>query len=165
MNVDYDKIERFFITHLDMIYCTKSHLIVHLPELLEKAHYPELKSAILQTLDNVHTEISKMEVIYALLDSAYTEANAKGIKGYVADTFATIAEQGQDKELRDLSILFYLQNLESLEMATFQTLQMAAIKLKNRQVVTLLKENYQEAKANRTSLLLVVSKYITSGED
>jgi len=46
-------------------------------------------------------------------------------------------------------------------MASFQVLQMAAVKLKNKQIKQLLKENYDEAKADRTLLLLIAAKYIT----
>lgn len=66
-----------------------------------------------------------------------------------------------NQRVRDMSIIFYLQNIESVEMASFQVLQMAAVKLKNRQIRQLLKENYDEAKADRTLLLLIAAKYIT----
>ncbi|MDO7743345.1 MAG: DUF892 family protein, partial [Pedobacter sp.] len=59
-----------------------------------------------------------------------------------------------------LSIIFYLQNIESVEMASFQILQMAAVRLNNKHISQLLKENYEEAKSDRTLLLLISSKYI-----
>jgi ferritin-like metal-binding protein YciE len=65
-------------------------------------------------------------------------------------------------ELRDMSILFYLQNIESMEMASFQVLRIAAVKLKNKQIKQLLTENVDEAKESRTLLLLISAKYITS---
>jgi hypothetical protein len=60
-------------------------------------------------------------------------------------------------ELRDMSILFYLQNIESMEV-----LRIAAVKLKNKQIKQLLTENVDEAKESRTLLLLISAKYITS---
>ena len=81
---------------------------------------------------------------------------------FIEDAFEAINEQSGESELRDLSIIFYLQNIESVEMASFQILQMAAVKLKNKHVDQLLKENYNEAKADRTLLLLISSKYITN---
>jgi len=61
-----------------------------------------------------------------------------------------------------MSILFYMQNIESVEMASFQVLQIAAVKLRNKLVGQLLKENFDEAKADRTLLLLVTTKYVVS---
>jgi len=162
MSLDGDQLKTFFIGHLDKIYFAKLHLITRLPELLEQAHFSDLKAAILQTIDHVEKEISRMEMIYTILDSNYSDYKSKGLSGLVEDAFAAIQEHGRDKELRDLAILFYLQNIESVEMASFQILQIAAVKLKNKQVVSLLKENYEEAKADRTLFLLIASKYITA---
>lgn len=162
INFNKDKLRTFFIGHLDKIYCAKMHLITKLPSLLEKAHFTNLKSAIIETISHVEQEISRMELIYMILDSNYSDCNAKGLTGLVEDAFAAIKEQEADKELRDLAILFYLQNIESVEMASFQILQMAAVKLKNKQIAALLKENFEEAKADRTLFLLIASKYITS---
>jgi hypothetical protein len=49
-----------------------------------------------------------------------------------------------------------------MEMASFQILQIAAVKLKNNQIKQLIRENYDEAKADRTLMLLIAAKYITS---
>ncbi|TCC92395.1 DUF892 family protein [Pedobacter frigiditerrae] len=160
INFDGEKLKTFFIGHLDKIYCAKIHLITRLPQLLEQAHFADLKSAILETINHVENEISRMEMIYTILDSTYSDCNAKGLTGLVEDAFSAIQQQGKDRELRDLSILFYLQNIESVEMASFQILQMAAVKIKNKQIANLLKENYEEAKADRTLFLLIASKYI-----
>jgi ferritin-like metal-binding protein YciE len=55
-----------------------------------------------------------------------------------------------EPELRDLSVAFYMQNIESMEVASFQVLQMAAVKLKNKQIKQLTRENYDETKSDRT---------------
>jgi ferritin-like metal-binding protein YciE len=102
-----------------------------------------------------------MEVIYNLLDAEISKGSINGLTGLVDDAFEAIREQTGEAELRDMSIIFYLQNIESVEMASFQVLQMAAVKLKNKQIKQLLKENYDEAKADRTLLLLIAAKYIT----
>lgn len=165
INFDDKKLRTFFLEHLDKIYCAKIHLITRLPMLLEQVHFSDLKSAILETVSHVEDEISRMEMIYTILDSNYSDCNAKVLASLVEDAFAAIQQQGPDRELRDLSILFYLQNIESVEMASFQILQMAAVKLKNKQIAALLKENYEEAKADRILFLLIASKYITAGTE
>ena len=162
INFDGEKLKTFFIEHLDKIYCAKLHLITRLPKLLEQAHYSDLKSAIIETVNHVELEISRMEMMYTIMDEEYSDCNADGLNGLIEDAFSAIQKQGLDRELRDLSILFYLQNIESVEMASFQILQMAAVKLNNKQIATLLKENYEEAKSDRTLFLLIASKYITA---
>ena len=61
-----------------------------------------------------------------------------------------------------MSIIYYLQNLESLEMASLHALQMAAIKFNNDDINELLKDNFQEAKTERAMLRLLTAKYLTS---
>lgn len=155
------KLKTFFIDHLNRIYSAKLHLIDRLPLLSNEAYFSDLQNAIAETVQNVEKQIARMEMIYALLDKEVAPANVLGLTSLVDDAFEAIQRQKGDAVLRDLSILFYLQNIESVEMASFQILQMAAVKIKNQQVVQLLKENYEEAKADRTLFLLISTKYIT----
>jgi ferritin-like metal-binding protein YciE len=160
INLEPEQYRGFFINHLNRIYIAKEHLVVMLPKLVEKAQFIDLKNAIIDTVEAVRRQIARMEMIYALLDAEISHCSINGIKGLVDDAFQAIQEQSEQTELRDLSIIFYLQNIESVEMASFQILQMAAVQLKNRQISQLLKENYQEAKADRTLLLYISSKYV-----
>ncbi|SKB39950.1 DUF892 family protein [Daejeonella lutea] len=162
INLGSERLKFFFVRHLDRIYGAKQHLVARLPSLQEEAEFSDLKQAISETVADVEKQIARMEVIYTLLDAEVSKGSIHGLTGLVDDAFEAINEQNGEPELRDLSIIFYLQNIESLEMASFQILQMAAIKLKNKQVSQLLKENYDEAKADRTLLLLISSKYITT---
>jgi len=159
------KLKTFFIEHLNSIYSAKSHLIDNLPSLGQTVDDKDLVMGIQETTENVKKQIARMEIVYALLDSPVPDRKTRGLKGLIDEAFLAIAKQGADTLLRDLSILFYLQNIENVEVASFQLLQMAAVKLENRQVGMLLKENFEEAKKNRTLLLLISAKYITIASD
>jgi ferritin-like metal-binding protein YciE len=156
-----EKLKVFFINHLNRIYFAKAHLVNRLPQLASEVHFSDLSHAIQETVDDVEKQMARMEVIYAIMDSAIGKGSIHGLTGLIDDAFEAIKEQSGESELRDLSIIFYLQNIESVEMASFQILQMAAIKLKNKQISQLLKENYDEAKADRTLFMLIAAKYIT----
>jgi len=160
INFGHEKLKIFFVTHLDKIYAAKSHLIKHLPLLIDHIHLSDLQSAIQETLDNVGKQLARMEIIYSILDSEIGKGNFTGLAGLVDDAFADIANYASDPELRDLSIVFYMQNIESMEAASFKILQMAAVKLKNKQIQQLIAENYMEAKSDRTLLLLITAKYM-----
>lgn len=158
------KLKTFFVNHLDKIYSAKNHLVTHLPEIADEAHFSDLRAVIWETQGDVEKQIARMEIIYTILDAEIAKGNCSGLAGLVDDAFADIKLHCADPELRDLSIAFYLQNIESMEIASFQVLQMAAVKLKNKQIKKLIKENYDEAKADRTLLLLITTKYITAPE-
>lgn len=162
INLGSEKLRRFFITHLNRIYFAKLHLVKRLPEIADLAHFNDLQQAIADTTDEVRKQISRMHTIYALFNTEVTIETHKGLSGLVEDAFSAVKLQGNDPELRDMSILFYMQNIESVEMTSFQVLQIAAVKLKNEKVSELLKENFEAAKNSRALLLMVTAKYITS---
>ncbi|MBD1386722.1 DUF892 family protein [Mucilaginibacter rigui] len=154
------KLQIYFINNLDKIYQAKLHLVKHLPEIADEAHFTDLRHAILETLEDVERQLARMDIIYTMLDAENGKGNCNGLIGLVDDAFADIKLHSKEPALRDMSIAFYMQNIESMEMASFQVLEMAAVKLKNKQVKQLIKENYDEAKADRTLLLLITAKYV-----
>jgi ferritin-like metal-binding protein YciE len=161
INLGSEKLKKFFVNHLNRIYFAKAHLVQRLPQLKNEVYFNDLQLAIEETVEDVEKQMARMEVIYELLDAEISKGSINGLTGLVDDAFEAIREQSGEAELRDMSIIFYLQNIESVEMASFQVLQMAAVKLKSKQIKQLLSENYDEAKADRTLLLLIAAKYIT----
>ena len=153
---------KFFTDNLDKIYCAKQHMVARFPKIASKAHFEDLKLAIMETVEDVKKQIIRMDEIYARLGVQNSAASCSGLVGMVEEAFAAISDQKDDTALRDMSILFYLQNIESIEVASFQVLQMMAVKMKNPEILQLLKENLDEAKDDRMLLLLITAKYVTS---
>ena len=155
-----DKLKTFFTSYLNRAYSAKEHLLYRLPEIIMQCNLSDLKLALTETMEDMERQLARMDEIYLLLNIRYTAESCEGVMGLVKDSFTAVLQQNGDMELRDLSILFYLQNIESVEMASFQVLQMAAVKLHNVQVKQLLKENFDEARADRALLLLIITKYL-----
>ena len=103
-----------------------------------------------------------MAEIYVLLDTDYSFENCDGLIGMIEEAYSAIHEQNNDYESRDLAILFYLQNIESIEMSSFQALQMLAPSLKNKHISQLLLENFNNAKEDRALLILITKKYLST---
>ena len=162
MKLGQVKLLSFFTGYLDRIYCAKSHLVERLPELADQAHFKDLRHAVTETLEDVENQIVRMDEIYRLINARPSIARCNGLVSMVEDAYSDIHEHGANAELRDLSILFYMQGIESVEAACFQVLQLAAVKLKNERIKQLLRENFDEAKADRALFLLITTKYITS---
>lgn len=155
-------LDDFFIHHLDKIYAAKTLLISELPELYDNVYFSDLREGILETVEDVKKQISRMNEIYDLLETSYSDGDPNGLKGLIEDSFRDIQRHSENPELRDMSILFYLHNIECVEMASFQILEMLAVKIKIKQIKQLIKENYEDAKASRTLFLLINAKYIST---
>ncbi|WP_231463527.1 DUF892 family protein [Pedobacter sp. Leaf132] len=158
------QLRKFIISHLNRIYSAKLHLTNRLPMLLKHVQFSVLESAIVETVEDVEKQLARMELIYALMDRKISKKPIKGLSGLIEDAFYSIEKLADQDELCDLSIIFYLQNIKSVEMSSFQILQMAAAKLSDKQVVKLLNENYQEAKADRVLFLQISTKYVVSAD-
>ena len=78
----------------------------------------------------------------------------------IDDTLSAISQETNDPEMSDLSILFYLQNIEAIEMASFKMLNLAAPKLGHKDIKQLLKENFDEAQEDLVLLQEITSKYL-----
>jgi len=154
------KLLAFFINHLNRIYCAKSHLQKCLPEMREHANFGDLTHAITETLVDVEKQISRMDEIYSILGVKPGFEDCLGVIGLIEDTFSAISQEMDDPEMSDLSILFYLQNIEAIEMASFKMLNLAAPRLDQKEIKQLLKENFDEAKEDLLLLQEITSKYL-----
>lgn len=157
-----EKLKVFFINHLNRIYCAKSHLQERLPEIREHAHFTDLVHAVTETMVDVEKQISRMDKIYWLLEIKPGFETCQGIIGLMEDLFTAICRNSAELVMRDLSILFYLQNIESIEMASFKMLNLASPKLGENKIKQLLKDNFNEAKEDLTLLQLISAKYFSA---
>lgn len=160
--ISSQKLLNYFIDHLNLIYCAKLHIVEKLPLLAEYATFADLRNAILETCSDVQKQILRMDEIYILIDASYSEKKCAGTLGLIEDVFTAISEKNDDALLRDLSILFYMQHMESIEIASFKVLQMTAVTFQNSQISQLLLENFDEARDDRKLLLLINAKYLVN---
>lgn len=159
-NLGANRLAEYFIEHLNRIYCAKLHMVERIPKIAENADFSDLRHALTETYEDVELQISRMNEIYRIIDGSYSNESLKSTIGVFEDAFAAINKHRADPLLRDLSILFYMQNLESIEVASFKVLQIAAVQLKNKQVSQLLQENYDEARDDRALLLMINARYL-----
>lgn len=155
-----DDLMKFFISHLNRIYCAKNQLVDNLPQLKSHAHFLDLRHAIDETVEVVQNQIRRMREIFILLDTFYTHESCTGLIGLLDEAFQSIGPQSDKPALRDLSILFYMQNIESIETASFKVMMLVANKMENPEVVQLLRECYDEANEDRILFKQIIDKYV-----
>jgi ferritin-like metal-binding protein YciE len=162
INVGRSDLTQFFLHHLNKIYAAKTMLASELPKLMDNVHFTDLRGAMRDTVEGVRKQVVRMDEIYEIMPAAFSDADSGGLRGLVNDSFNDIELHSENPELRDMSILFYLHCIESIEMASYQILEMAAVKLRNDRIKQLIKQNYEEARADRTLLLLINARYIST---
>lgn len=162
INLNKEDLKEFFIHYLDKVYSAKTHLLNRLPEILYQVQFDDLEEAIHSTINIVESQRKRMEAIYEIMDAEIREGSISGLMGLIDDSFNEIIRHQNNHELRDMSILFYMTNIEATEMASFQVLQLLSVKIGNNEIKRLIKENFDNAQSDKTLLLLITAKYLTS---
>src|ERR1700712_832412 len=93
INLGSEKLKLFFIKHLNRIYYAKLHLISRLPDLADEVHYADLKSAIIETVNDVEKQLARLELIYTLMDEQISQGSIHGLAGLIDDAFESIKEE------------------------------------------------------------------------
>ena len=155
-----EDLTRFFISHLNRIYCAKNQLVEKLPQLGRMAHFLDLKQAIDETVEIVENQIKRMREIFILLDTFYTYESCVGLIGLLDEAFQSIGPQAGKPVMRDFSILFYMQNIESIETASFKMMLLTADRMNNPKVAQLVRECYDEGNEDRVLFKEITANYV-----
>ncbi|HTK19126.1 MAG TPA: DUF892 family protein [Mucilaginibacter sp.] len=150
----------YFVDHLNRIYCAKDHIVSRLPAFAQQASFKDICFAIEETVEDVRKQIERMRKIYVLLSVEPLMGPCLGLTALLDEAATAIQHENGDTMLRDMAILFYLQNIESTEVGSFQVLKMVARKLDNPEIDQLLLENFDEAQDDRNLLLELTKKYL-----
>jgi len=159
-DLDPKQLRHFFISHLNRIYCAKSQLVEKLPELVKRSYFTDLRQAIDETVEVVQNQIIRMKQIYILLDSWYQPESCIGLVGILDEAFQSIGIPDESGAIRDLFILFYMHNIESIETASFKVMLLVADKLAEPEIAQLLLECYDEAKEDKILFREITENYL-----
>ena len=154
------ELRHFFLNHLNRIFCAKSQLLAKLPLLARRAQFLDLQQAIAETIEVVALQISRMRQVYILMDDFYKPESCVGLVGILDEAFQSVGAPGGSPALSDLSLLFYMQNIESIELASFNMMMFVAEKMHQPEVVQLLRECFDEAKEDKALLKAITAKYL-----
>lgn len=154
------ELEIFFVSHLNRIYCAKSQLADKLPLLINRSHFLDLRQAINETIEVVRMQIERFKQIYILLDTFYRPESCVGLIGMLDEAFQSVGNPGESPTLRDLSVLFYMQNIESIETASFKTMLRVADRLPHSGIAQLLQECYDEAQEDKLLFRQITENYL-----
>jgi len=153
-----EKVQSFFIDHLNRVYCAKSHLVERLPEIHDEAAFSDLKHGIKETILSTERQLARIDQIFAHMHVQYSFDKCQTLISFLETLFESLQLHATDTDFRDLSIVTYLYQLDSIELASSNILQIAVNNLNSQQIKLLINDNYSEAKAENALLLLLLKK-------
>ncbi len=123
VQIDDRLLKKTFLDHLNYIYHGKHHLLNFFTEIKEIASLQVLKMAIAEATDDAQTQIEQMEEVFAAIDERPSKISTLGIKAMTLEAYLAAIKAGKTPLERDVYILFYLQQIEGIEITYFKVLK------------------------------------------
>lgn len=123
VQIDDKLLKKTFLEHLNYIYYGKHHLIKFFTEVKDIAKLQVLKMAIQEGIDDTKKQIAQMDEIFETINERPSQTNTLGIKAITLEAYLAAIKAGKTPLERDVFILFYLQQIEGIEITYFKVLR------------------------------------------
>ncbi|MDB5123745.1 MAG: hypothetical protein JWP94_1874 [Mucilaginibacter sp.] len=123
VQIDDFLLKKTFLEHLNYIYLGKHHLLNFFKEVKEIAKLNVLKMALQEGIDDTEDQIMQMDEIYAAIQEKPSKTNTLGLKAMTLEAYLAVIKSGKTPLERDVFILFYLQQIESIEITYYKVLK------------------------------------------
>jgi ferritin-like metal-binding protein YciE len=123
VQIDDKVLKRTFLEHLNYIFYGKQQLIAFFEEVEKIATLNVLKQAIRECINDTNSQLKHLEEIYAAIDESPSKTNTLSIKATMLEGYLSAIRKGRNKLERDVFILFYLQQIEGIEITYYKVLK------------------------------------------
>ncbi|WP_295802004.1 DUF892 family protein [Mucilaginibacter sp.] len=123
VQIDDMLLKKTFLEHLNYIYFGKQHLISFFNEVKSISKLNVLKHAIQEGIDDTESQIKQMDEIYTAIGETPSQTSTLGIKAMTLEAYISTIKAGKTPLEKDVFILFYLQQIEGIEITYFKVLK------------------------------------------
>lgn len=154
------KLLEFFITSLQEIYWSETHLVTVLSSMNAAATSDELKEAFRKHQEETQVHIQRLEQVFGLLDAEVEPEPSAGLQGLFDEGWQVIDETETGSAQRDVALIIAAQKVEHYEIACYGSLVTLARTLRLPQVAQLLIPTLNEEKETDTLLTSIAEASI-----
>ena len=123
VQIDDKLLKKTFLEHLNYIYYGKQHLLDFFNEIVSIASLNVLKQAIQELIDDTESQIKSLDEIYEAIAEKPSKINALSIKATTLEAYLVAIRGGRTPLEKDVLILFYLQQIEGIEITYYKVLK------------------------------------------
>jgi ferritin-like metal-binding protein YciE len=123
VQIDDKLLKRTFLEHLNYIYYGKHHLLNFFNEVKDIAKLNVLKMAIQEGIDDTNSQLLQMDEIFSAIAESPSKTNTLGIKALTLEAYLSAIKAGKTALEKDVFILFYLQQIEGIEITYYKVLK------------------------------------------
>ncbi|HWG50827.1 MAG TPA: ferritin-like domain-containing protein [Candidatus Acidoferrales bacterium] len=141
-----ENLHSLFVEELQDLYSAEQQIIEALPDLIEEASSPDLKSALQQHLEETRGQVRRLDQIFSQIPKVDKEGKTcKGMKGIIKDS-QDLLDTDAEPEVLDAGMIAGAQRVEHYEIAGYGTVRTYAELLGRRDWAQLLEQTLQEEK-------------------
>jgi ferritin-like metal-binding protein YciE len=154
-----DSLQDLYLRELRDLYGSEKLLAKWLPKMMEAADLIELRQALSHHLNEVRSQIVRLEKIFAIRGEKPAVKNGKALEGILQEADEDIAEAG-NATIRDTVIVAAIQQSKHYEIAAYGTMMAYATHLEYTEDGKLLQATLQEERATDRKLTEIALHYL-----
>jgi ferritin-like metal-binding protein YciE len=141
-----ENLHSLFVEELQDLYSAEQQIIEALPDMIEEASSPDLKSALQNHLEETRGQVRRLDQIFSQIPKADKEGKTcKGMKGIIKDN-QDLLDTAAEPEVLDAGMIAGAQRVEHYEIAGYGTVRTYAELLGRKDWAQLLEQTLQEEK-------------------
>lgn len=136
-------LNELYIQELKDLYSAENQIVKALPQMVEAASSPELKSGFTEHLNQTKQHIVRLEKIFTKMDKSSGGKFCKGMEGVLAEAKELLKQQAEPDVL-DAGLIAAAQHVEHYEIAGYGTCRTYAKLLGDEEAANLLQQTLNE---------------------
>jgi ferritin-like metal-binding protein YciE len=148
-------LQEFFVTCLQELYWSETHLINVLDTMSMAATTPQLKEAFLVHKEETEKQKKRLEEVFALLALPPQAEPCAGLQGLFDEGWQVIDETAEGSAQRDVALIIAAQKVEHYEIACYGSLMTLAKTMGQNEVAAILAPTLKEEKETDNTLTAI----------
>src|SRR5438552_219807 len=124
----FNNLNDLFVHELKDLYDAEQRLTDALPKMADAAHNPELKSAVVDHLEQTKTHVRRLDDIFARINTPSERVTCDAMKGLISEGQGILKASG-DNDTIDAGLIAAAQKVEHYEIASYGTVRNFAQRL------------------------------------
>jgi ferritin-like metal-binding protein YciE len=154
---DIKTMDDLFVHQLQDIYYAEKRIVGALPDMIDKATTPELRTAFQSHLGETKNHVSRLEQVFKLYGTQPQSVDCPAIDGIVDEADEVVGEV-DDKRVLDAALIAAGQSVEHYEIARYGTLIAWAKALGHEDCANVLSQTLAEEKAANSKLTSIAEQ-------
>lgn len=135
---------KLLVRELKDLYSAENQIVEALPEMIEAANSPDLRTGLSQHLEETRHHVKRLEEIFAILNISYRGESCPAMEGLIREGREIIGNREFTSYVKDAAIISAAQRIEHYEIAVYGTAKTFAKELDLDDIAELLKKTLAE---------------------